>query len=220
LGKLEPPLSAAREVSDMTYANRFLVFASCTLAAVSLASCGDGGGKAQFPPTLGEQIERMGRAAINTALSKPFASSADRGAAEDAYNAASDPSQWGAMFGGEIATNLAIFDGLDRNCGNQLLAGDTAEPGRYDALAGVLADDQLYVNTDSGICETYLAVEANALGITNEDCGGRTPLYDTIDVSYSVLAAGTLEGVTDAIPEDTDSDASIVELPFYAEPND
>ena len=204
----------------MMYAKRFQVLA-CALAFGAMASCGDDDNKNgdPSPPQLGEQIERMGRAAINTALSKPFTASDVRGAAEDVYNAASDPSQWASMFSAEFASNLAIFDGLDRNCGNQLLAGTSAAPGRYDALAGVLADDQLYVNTDSGTCQTYLAVEANALGITNDDCGGRTPLYDTIDVSYSVLAAGTLSGVGDGILDDADSDASITTLPFYDEIN-
>lgn len=82
----------------------------------------------------------------------------------------------------------------------------------------MLADDQLYVNTASGVCQTYLAVEANAVGIPNTDCGGRTPLYDTIDVSYSVLAAGALSGVGDGVPMDADGTASASEFPFFDEP--
>jgi hypothetical protein len=117
-----------------------------------------------------------------------------------------------------MASNLAIYDGLDRVCGNQLLAGDTAAAGRYAALAGVLADDRLYVNTAAGTCQIYLGVEGNAVGITNDDCGGRTPLEDTIDVSYSVLAAGTLSGVTDGVPSDADGTASLDDFPFYAPP--
>ncbi len=172
-------------------------------------------------PATGPQIDRMGRAAINTALIGPFrdpGSGGARGAIQDLYNQAALPSQWNDRFAGEIASNLAIYDGLDRNCGNQLLAGDTAAAGRYGALAGVLADDRLYVNTDSGSCQVYLGVEGNAVGITNTDCGGRTPLEDTVDVSYSVLAAGQLSGVTDGVPSDADGNASVDQFPFYDAP--
>ena len=172
-------------------------------------------------PAAGPQIDRMGRAAINTALIGPFldpGAGGPRGALQDVYNAAALPDQWDDRFAAEMAGNLAIYDGLDRNCGNQLLAGDSATPGRYSALAGVLADDRLYVNTASGSCQIYLGVEGNAVGIPNDDCGGRTPLEDTIDVSYSVLATGALSGVTDGVPEDADGTASLDDFPFYAPP--
>ncbi len=171
------------------------------------------------------QIDRMGRAGVNTALTNPFfreSVPAEKEAHEaivDAYNAASDPNQWVSMFSAEIAANQAILDSLDTVCGNQLLAGGSAEAGRYDTLAGILADDQLYVNTSSGACSQYLAVEANAVGITNTDCGGRTPLEDTIDPTYSVLAAGALSGVTDGVPVDGDGTASLTEFPFLDTPN-
>jgi hypothetical protein len=172
-------------------------------------------------PALGPQIDRMGRPAINTALIGPFrdpGAGGARGALQDVYNGAALSGQWAERFAGEMASNLAIYDGLDRVCGNQLLAGDAAAAGRYGALAGLLADDQLYVNTASGTCQIYLGVEGNAVGITNTDCGGRTPLEDTIDVSYSVLAVGALSGVTDGIPKDADGTASLTDFPFYAEP--
>lgn len=180
-----------------------------------LAGCdGDGGGNRNpAPPAVGAQIERMGRAVTNTALIGPFLPQDQRGPMQDVYNAAPDPSTWANQFAEEIQNNLAIYDGLDTVCGNQLAADQAAE--RYSFLAGVLADDRLYVNTDSGTCQTYLGVEANALGSANSDCGGRTPLYDTVDISYSVLAAGAFSGVTDGIPEDADGDASTSDLPFY-----
>lgn len=193
------------------------------LSTISLLGCGgddDGGGaKNPPPPAVGAQIERMGRAAINTALIGPFLEQAARGAKQDAFNAKSDPAQFAdAETVDEIAANLAVYDALDTICGNQLLAGPEAVAGRYDALAGVLADDQLFVNADSGTCQQYLAVEANFLGNTNDDCGGRTPLEDTIDVSYSVLSGAA--GVSDGIPEDADGDASASDFPFYDEPLD
>jgi hypothetical protein len=176
-----------------------------------LAGCHDSGSPA--PPALGPQIDRMGRAGINTAVTDPFfATVTAHERVLDEYNAAA-PAQW-PSFIPRIATNLAILDSLDAVCGNQLLAGPAAAPGRYNTLATVLADDQLYVNTSSGTCQQYLAVEANAVGIANNDCGGRTPFYDTIDVSYSVLAAGALAGVTDGINRDADGNHSATEFPF------
>ncbi|MCB1876204.1 MAG: hypothetical protein KDH88_09540 [Chromatiales bacterium] len=167
------------------------------------------------PPALGSvQIDRMGRSAINTALIGPFLDDTARGMNQDAYNTAADPAQWGTMFSAEIAGNLAIYDSLDTVCGNQLLAGAAAQAGRYDTLASVLADDRLFVNTGSGTCETYLGVEA---GVTN-DCGGRTPLEDTVDSSYSVLAVGMLSGVGDGVDSDVDGNASVSAFPFFDDP--
>jgi hypothetical protein len=180
---------------------------------------------ASIPPARGVQIERMGRAGVNTAVTNPFfreSVDSEKEAHEeivDAYNAASDPSQWTTLFPAEMAGNLAILDGLDRNCGNQLLAGPAVVAGRYDALAGILADDQLYLNTASGTCGQYLAVEANAVGIANTDCGGRTPLEDSIDTTYSLLAAGALSGVTDGVPDDADSTPSLTAFPYLDDPS-
>ncbi|MEO8602787.1 MAG: DUF4331 family protein [bacterium] len=168
---------------------------------------------------LGLQVERMGRAAINTAVVDPFFAAEDEhGAVQNEYNASADPAQWAALFAARMAGNLAILDSLDTVCGNQLLSGAQPVAGRYDALAGVLADDRLYVNTASGACQQYLAVEGNAVGITNNDCGGRTPLYDTVDVSYSVLAIGQLTGVGDGIAQDSDGTASLTTFPFLNDP--
>jgi hypothetical protein len=171
----------------------------------------DGGGNNPAPPTLGAQVDRQARSVVNTVLIHGFdADMAARGAAKDAYNAAA-PATW-ASFKGEIAKNLAILDGLDTVCGNQLLAGTTAAPGRYDALAGVLADDQLYVNTATGTCTQYFAVE---LGMST-NCGGRAPTYDTIDVTLSAAAIGMPSGVTDGIAAD-DKTQSNTTFPFLAD---
>ena len=178
-----------------------------------------------IPAARGVQIERMGRAGVNTAVTNPFfreTVDSERELHEeivDEYNAASDPSQWTTLFSAEMAPNLAILDGLDRNCGNQLLAGPSPVAGRYNALAGILADDQLYLNTASGSCAQYLAVEANAVGIANTDCGGRTPLEDSIDTTYSLLAAGALSGVTDGVPDDADSTPSLTVFPYLDDPS-
>ena len=209
------------------------VFLLATALLLAPGGCGDDGGhhggNNPAPPKLSSnQIDRMGRACVNTAVTNPFfregveEEQAMHEEVLDAYNAATDSSRWDDMFSGEMAANLAILDSLDTVCGNQLLAAagdDQPKPGRYDALAGVLADDVLYVNTASGVCQQYLAVEANALGITNTDCGGRTPLEDTIDTTYSLLAAGALSGVTDGIDRDADGTASLTAFPFLDAPN-
>ncbi len=170
------------------------------------------------PPALGTQIDRMGCSAVNTALNATFsADEAAEDAAEDAYNVAS--ADMFSMFTSEIQANLGIYDSLDTVCGNQFNAAAALSADRYAALAGVLADDQLYVNSDASTCTTYLAVEANATGIIpNADCGGRTPLYDTIDATYSVLAIGALTGVSDGIAEDENPGHSATVFPWLAAP--
>ena len=210
---------------------RKVALVAVTLCAqLGWVACGGGdngnGGHTPPPPAVGaDQIDRMGRAGVNTALTNPFFDpnmgnqQEMHEAAQDEYNGATNPAQWAGMFSAELAGNLAVFDGLDRVCGNQLLAGSSAAAGRYDALANVLADDQLYVNTASGSCQQYLAVEANAVGISNTDCGGRTPLEDTIDTTFSLLAAGGLSGVSDGIDADADGTASLTAFPFLAQPN-
>ncbi|KFE68948.1 DUF4331 family protein [Hyalangium minutum] len=170
-------------------------------------------------PTLGTLIDRMGRPAINAALIGTFEADANTtNAAKDSYNVSLQASWSG--YSANIASSLSILDGLDAQCGNQLLAGPTDAAGRYNTLAGVLAEDQLYVNTASTTCGQYLAVEANAVNVVpNNDCGGRAPNYDVIDTSFSVLAAGVLTGVTDGINADGDGNIhSHTAFPFLAAP--
>jgi hypothetical protein len=213
-GSTNRAAAAGNCLGDFNADSRVSIDELVTAVGNALDRCTVGSGN-----VLGVQVERMGRAGINTAVTDPFyQDDLQHGLVQDAFNASADPTQWAAQFTDSNAVNLAILDGLDRNCGNQLLAGPDPVAGRYDALAGVLADDRLYVNTASGECQQYLAVEGNAVGITNDDCGGRTPLHDTIDVSYSVLAAGMLSGVGDGVPMDTDSTPSLSEFPFLAPP--
>lgn len=168
-------------------------------------------------PSLGAQIDRMGRPAINTALIATFeADAVAKDTAKDAYNAAGETS-W-SSFEGELKKNLAILDALDTKCGNQLLAGAGAD--RYATLSSVLANDQLFVNTASGTCGVYLGLEGEFVGALKAGeggCGGRTPLDDVIDRSYSVLAAGILTGVDDTITED-DAEHDLTTFPWLAAP--
>lgn len=131
------------------------------------------------------------------------------------------------LFIPDFASALAILDSLDTDstaptgCGTQLAIGEPTGSGgqtHYDALAGGLADNQLYVDSTSNLCVAYLGVEGEALGIVEEGgCGGRTPQYDVIDDSYSVLAAGTLAGVGDGVDEN--AEGFLAGFPFLAELN-
>jgi Domain of unknown function (DUF4331) len=186
------------------------VFRGMVLLALPAMACGSSSNN-PAPPVLGAQVDRQARSVVNTVLIHGFdADMAAKGAAKDAYNAAA-PATW-ASFKEEIAKNLAILDSLDTNCGNQLRAGATVAAGRYDVLAGVLADDQLYVNTATGTCTQYFAVELGMAG----DCGGRAPTYDTIDVTLSAVAIGAATGVTDGIDAD-DKTQSNSAFPFLAD---
>lgn len=171
------------------------------------------------PPAIGAQIDRFGRPAINTALNHAFdANATTAGTAKDTYNQDADPSKWAGAYKSEFASNLAILDSLDTKCGNQLLAGSTATAGRYDVLAGALADDRVWLNTAGAACTTYLAVEVNAVGVmTNTDCGGRGLDYDVIDTSYSALAAGAFSGVGDGVPKNDVTNSST--FPYLAAPH-
>lgn len=51
-------------------------------------------------------------------------------------------------------------------------------------------------------CHQYLAVEGDALGNTNDDCGGRKPGYDVIEATYSLLAFGIPSGADDGVTLD------------------
>ena len=167
------------------------------------------------PTLLARQIDRNGRPAVATALIAPLADPGPRGVLRDQYNAAA-PAGWNA-FRDEIRSNLAVYDGLDTMCGNQVLAtaGGTT-PERYNTLAGALADDRLYVNAASGTCVQYLGVELNATGVVaNGDCGGRTPLEDVIDVTYTAITNNLSIPVGDAVNSDNVVHSN-TEFPFLA----
>ena len=161
---------------------------------------GAGGSENPAPPALGTPVDRMGRPAINTVGSKTFGGPMASDPAKDAYNQNHNAASWGMKHGADIAGAIAILDALDkadtnnadtRGCGNQPLAGGKTEMGSYSGLAGALADDRIRVDLASGACGVYLGVELNALGaFPNMTCGGRTPIDDVIDTSYSALAGG------------------------------
>jgi len=170
-------------------------------------------------PSLGMQIDRVGRPAIGTALIGAFhPDESAKYSLKDDYNSNGDPATWQASYHDEIMANLAILDSLDADCGNQLVA-DAGEK-RYGFLATVLADDRLYIHSDRAVCGEYLGLEAEIVGAIPEGaggCGGRGPADDVIERSYSALAAGLLAGVDDGVTSD---DGQLLEtFPFLSAPS-
>ena len=196
-------------------------------------------------PTLGAQIDRLGRPAVNTVLDHGFDSVATTaGPAKDAYNADGDSTKasWPATYTAQFMLNLAFVDALDEGltcvdgacaaggrcsltttkqcrlatpadcpatetciqtagdgCGNQTLYHAPASATSYQALAGTLADDELFLDTTKTSCEiatthqNYLAVEVSVVtggAVMNTTCGGRAPTNDVIDTSYTALSIG------------------------------
>jgi hypothetical protein len=164
----------------------------------------------------GLTVDRLGRALTGNALLGTFDTAEASNRRKEEYNRAA-PAGW-AAFASDIAINLAIYDGFDGECGNQWLAVQNApDPGRYDALARLLADDRLWVNSAATICTRYLAVEFARVGAPNDDCGGRTPGYDAVDVFRSLLVNGTTHGVDDGVDRD-DGTPQASRFPFLAAP--
>ncbi len=202
----------------------------------------DTGTKNPAPPTLGAQIDRLGRPAINTALTGTFdPNPTTKGAKKDAYNQDNAQSGWNPKYIPEQAGNLAIFDSLDSidaktGCGNQFLAQDAGAKGGpntavYGALAGITADDRLWLNTAGTSCATYLAVEANFAAthglvsptLANTDCGGRSLAFDVIDITYSIVATGGIgtKGAPSTISDGVDADpvkTAATTFPYLAPP--
>jgi hypothetical protein len=162
------------------------------------------------PPVLGRQLSRAGRAMVKRALIGAFADEATRAATRDAYDRAPDPAGWKAAplsasvtVGDELATNLAVFDAIDKGlmvpnqtlagCGNALRYARPPGTQSYQGAVEIFADDQLYIDTSKALCGAYLALEielASAGTFVHTTCGGRTPGDDVVDVTYSVLASG------------------------------
>lgn len=191
-----------------------------TTSSSGTMSSSSGGPGIPMPPALGAQIDRFGRPAVNTATNHTFDTDmAAKDAAKDKWNADSDPSKWATTYGADVGKTLGILDALDAMCGNQAFADKTkTDPSRYAALAGMLADDRLWINTAAATCGVYLAVEANATNfLPNNDCGGRKLDYDVIDESYSLMAAGATSGVSDGVPADGDTAGK--SFPYLAAPH-
>ncbi len=165
------------------------------------------------------QLDRMGRPLTENALLATLGPAEHADELKERFNE-STPATF-AEFVAEIQKGLALYDAFDARCGNQLLADrSTAAGARYLQLAQVLADDRLWVNSASSVCNQFFAVElAHAAGrkALAADCGGRTIVDDSIDVYRALLVNGTTSGVEDGV--DTDDHAhSLTAFPFLAAP--
>lgn len=167
----------------------------------------------------GRQADRMGRPLTGNALMAPLGPDEVSDTLKERYNAAA-PKVW-PTFEGPITETLGLYDSFDGICGNQLLAARLAPPKqRYAALAKLLADDRLWLNTAASKCRQFFAVELAALGgrpDLADDCGGRAPNEDASDVYRSLLATGDATGVTDGVDRD-EKEHSETEFPFLAAP--
>jgi hypothetical protein len=225
----------------------------------------DTGGSGGFPaaPTLGTQIDRMGRPTINTLLNHGFDPAPAAQTAKDAYNANSMPATW-VQYVPEFAKTLGILDALDTGfcgngrceanegvanplnlctldcgatgtgagdgCGNQALynggQGTTPGPMSYFTLAGILALDELYLDTSKTQCGLYLAVEFGQVSpVPNSTCGGRSLQSDVVDFSLSLTAIGipgfSTDGmftpkIQDGAPPHTDY---LADFPYLGNPH-
>ena len=200
------------------------------------------------PPKLGAQVDRMGRPAINTTMNHAFdPNDTTKQQAKDAYNGAADPTKWATLqltvaqdvVVAQFEGNLGVIDALDSTsttsgCSSAQSSAATQQPlydgsaaagAAYQPLAGALADDELYVFTGTGTCMAYLGVEGAAiLKAPPNDCGGRAPSYDVIDVSYTVLAVslGAVLGgqfVSDGVASDDDPKSTDATFPFLGAPH-
>jgi hypothetical protein len=166
------------------------------------------------------QINRVGRPLTKQALLGTIAPDNVSDPLKESYNAATPSTS--TRFIPEIEKGLGLYDGFDGKCENQLLADSKARSAnRYHALAALLADDRLWVNSASTLCTRLFAVEL--VNLTNEkilssDCGGRTPNYNASNVYRSLLVDGTNTSVDDGVDHD-DREHSASVFPFLAPPD-
>ncbi|MEP6902750.1 MAG: hypothetical protein ABJA66_13445 [Actinomycetota bacterium] len=173
----------------------------------------------RMPLVLGAPIDRIGRALTANMLLGPLDTDDVSDQRKEDYNRAS-PNNW-SQFSADIERTLGLFDGYDGRCGNQWLAGREPQSSkRYQSLAKMLADDRLWINSQSKVCNQYLAVELSTLtnpGSPGGDCGGRTPNYNANAVFRSLLVRGTIDGDDDGLKRD-DAVHSTSVFPFLAPP--
>ncbi|MGE0548375.1 MAG: hypothetical protein AB7O24_02300 [Kofleriaceae bacterium] len=208
----------------------WLFAAGCT----KLIDHGDRDAPNTDPRVLGPQLDRMGRPYVSNLLIAPLDDLVPRTAKRDAYNQADDPSTWATILidpsanpprtiVAELAANIALYDpisftGGPNVCGTSLMYQSPASLTSYLAAATLLADDRIYVDTTKATCEAYLAVE---LGVAQSvsGCGGRTPLVDTFDVTYTALATGLLAAAGFGDDVSAHDDVSATAFPFLGNPH-
>jgi len=184
-----------------------------------------GGGGDPAPPTLGTQIDRMGRAAVATATYDRFlVDQATHDASVDTWNQDASPANW-ATYTTNVATQIGILDGLEGTCGNQLIYGNplanpaTDCPGDgnevcYGLLGTVLSNDWIILKPNGADGSGYLGVESDFVAGSGDSRGGRMPADDVIATSYTILAGVDFDdGVT------APAQSQVELFPYLAAPN-
>ncbi len=187
---------------------------SALVLSVDLAEAAQGGPMLAVwsaTATAEKQIDRVGRPLTKNALLGLFAPDAEADALKEAYNLET-PAE-AARYAPEIEKGLAYYDGFDGQCGNQLLAGPEPEAGRYRALAALLADDRLWIDSSQAACHRFLAVERGIAG----DCGGRPPSMSASNAFRSLLVNGADSGTDDGLDQDEQPVSDSV-FPFLSPP--
>lgn len=199
-------------------------FAFCAVLAIGCSSRMRGGEhELPPPPTLGAQIERVGRPLIANALLGPLATEDDANRAKERYNRARPDEA--APFLDAFEASLALYDGYDGACGKQWLAGRNADPKRrYHTLAQLFADDRLWIDSRVARCDAFLAVERAWLDARDEprdgdlpaDCGGRSLTVDSNNAFRSLVVLGAPTGAGDGVH--ADDRAPSTAFPFLVAP--
>jgi hypothetical protein len=159
----------------------------------------------------GRRIDRAGRPMTANALLAPLEPDDVADRLKERWNAASPAT--GATFIADLEASLALYDGYDGQCGNQPLADRDGPPGRrYRALATLLADDRLWIDSRTANCTRLFGVELP--GTSGPECGGRTPRYDSANAFRSFLAGGAID---DGVHGDA-LEHPATEFPFLAAP--
>lgn len=166
----------------------------------------------------GRQIDRAGRTLTGNALLGTLDSQAVSDALKERYNAATPAT--GAPFVAEIEKSLGLYDGFDGRCGNQWLAlrAPSTPSSPYRALAELLADDRLWIDSAAKVCAQPFAVELARFDrrkAWRRDCGGRTPNVGAINVYRSLLVDASTDRVDDGVARD-DKVHSVSRFPFLA----
>jgi hypothetical protein len=166
------------------------------------------------------QLDRAGRPLTGNALLGTLASAEVSTRLKEEYNAATPSTA--TRFVPEIEKTLGLYDAFDGTCGNQFLAKSaTPAKERYRALAQLLADDRLWVNSASTKCTQLFAVERAHFGgdqALRNDCGGRSIDYSAANVYRSLLVNGSASGVDDGLSRD-ERTHSATAFPFLARPD-
>ncbi|MGE0867053.1 MAG: hypothetical protein AB7P03_00720 [Kofleriaceae bacterium] len=185
------------------------------------------------PLVLGPQLDRMGRPYVSNLLIAPVDDPGARAGKRDAYNRATDPGGWATTvidaaadpqrtIVAELAASIALYDAFTvigpNVCGSGLFYQSPPSPTSYVAAATLFADDRLVVDTTKLTCEDYLAVELGPAYATS-GCGGRTPVVDVFDTTFTVLVMGkhAVAGFGDQVAAHADVSATV--FPFLGAPH-